>query len=120
MMNESLPSKFQELAPYVKEWALATENARHKKRSSCTPEELRDFYDTMLPHIEGILDYLDTFPLGQLPQAEQNLLNLALSMAHAGLFIEVYRGKTYVPHAFAEDRFITDAETIKTIRPTLD
>lgn len=108
-MTASLPEQFSMLEPLAEDWAFATENERNEKREKSSREELRAFYDEMLPHIENILDYLDTFPLGELPEPEQRLLYLALSLAHAGLFVEVYRGQTYVPHAFEERRFVCDA-----------
>jgi len=106
-MSLIFPPLFAEL-DYLVDWALPTENGRNAKRAATSPEALRSFYDAVLPHLTAALDHLDTFPFGELPEAEQRLLFLTLSMAHVGLFIEVYRGTNYVPHAFEESRFIND------------
>ncbi len=106
-MSSIFPPQFTKL-DYLADWALPTENGRNAKRAITSPEDLRSFYDAVLPYLNPALDHLDTFPFGELPEAEQRLLFLTLSMAHVGLFIEVYRGTNYVPHAFQENRFIND------------
>jgi len=71
-----------------------------------TKEELKDFYDGVLPHVEAILDECDRYVLGTLPESHRGIFNLALSMAEIAPHVEFYRGEPGVPYAFEEARFI--------------
>ena len=79
MSSNLLPKEFKDLEAFVSEWALVTESERVKKRYSSTMEEIKLFYDAMLPQLETILEYLNRFSLDELPEAEKRLLYLTYS-----------------------------------------
>lgn len=105
-MMDALPEKFKSLERFVAEWALPTHHERWRRRHRATPEELRIFYDAVLPQMEDILAEADRHPLGQMPEDVERLFFLALSLAEIAPHIELYGGKPYVPHSFAESRMI--------------
>lgn len=99
------PTGFEALAKFSK-WNLMTANERTKARSEATEQELRAFYDEVLPHMERVLDECDKYPLGELPETHRGIFNIALSMAEIAPHIEFYRGQPGVPYAFEEVRFL--------------
>ena len=51
------------LTPWVAEWALASEQARYLKLHAVTFDQLKAFYDAMLPEMEAIMAFLKTQPV---------------------------------------------------------
>lgn len=105
MTDTSLPAEFADLNPFL-DWALPSADKRQTRRRTASREELRAFYDAMLPRIEAILARVDEFPLGGLPQELHSLYHLALSLAEIAPHIELYGGAPGVPYAFEETRFV--------------
>lgn len=107
MMHQEMtvPAGFEALAAFAK-WNLATADQRTEARREANGEELRAFYDGVLPHMEAILDECDKYPLGELPESHQGIFNIALSIAEIAPHIEFYRGQVGVPYAFEEARFV--------------
>ena len=90
MSQHLLPSTFAELEPFV-DWSLGNETERMQKRLASSMEEIQAFYSAMLGRIEEALDYLNGFPLEQLPEPEQRLLNMTLSLAEIWVAVELYK-----------------------------
>ena len=101
-----LPRGFEELETWAGEWAMPTQNTRWDKRLASTREELLDFYNAVLPHLESILEHVDQYPLGELPEQSARLFDLALMHAEIAPNVELYDGDPNVPHSFEEKRFI--------------
>jgi hypothetical protein len=100
-VNE-LPEQFSDLESLI-EWSLPTERARNAKRRSSSMEQLKRFYDTMLPRTEAVLEHLDKFPLEQMPEQERRLLYLALSLAEVANAIELFKNPSVID-GFDPDR----------------
>lgn len=84
-----LPEQFSHLQRFAA-WALPTQVQRNSKRAVTTIEELKVVYDALLPEMENMMAYLDTFAYDQpLPEAEQNLKHLALSFMEISHPIEL-------------------------------
>jgi hypothetical protein len=107
-MTPTLPTEFESLAPLAAKWALPSQDERQSTRLHASATELRAFYNAMLPHLEAALAYVDTFPLGQLPEESAVLFRMLLSMAEIAPHVELYRGDPKVPHSFDERRFIAE------------
>ncbi len=105
-MANRLPEGFEALETWAVDWALATHNERWDQRLRSTREDLRAFYDAILPWLERILDHADRFPLGELPPASARLFDLALMHAEIAPNVELYQCDPHVPHSFEERRFI--------------
>ena len=58
-----LPAPFADLDLLAEKWSLATQNQREACRRASTPAEIRRLYDTLLPRMDAILDYLNQFTL---------------------------------------------------------
>mgnify|MGYP006140502071 CR=1 FL=1 len=105
-MSTNLPKGFEALAPLVADWALPTQDARQTKRRESPTEALQTFYDALVPLLPKILEHVDEFPLGELPEDSQRLFYLTLALAEVAPHIELYRGDPNVPHSFEEERFV--------------
>ena len=90
MTQQLLPSGFSDLEPFA-DWALAGESDRLQKRLASSMEEIQGFYSAMLDRIEDALEYLNGFSLDELPEPEQRLLNMTLSLAEVWVAVELYK-----------------------------
>jgi hypothetical protein len=76
-----LPAAFSFLQPFVAEWGLATEKERFYKLHTTRLEDLRPFYDAMLPRMDEILAYLNEYSMGSMPDDARVLFDLAMTFA---------------------------------------
>jgi len=90
MVERQLPEPFVDLEPYIA-WSLTTEKERQQKRVSSTMAEIQIFYDTILPRMDAIIDYLDQFPLNAMPTDAQRLLDLTFSLAEIAPAVELFK-----------------------------
>lgn len=90
-----LPEPFADLERFGS-WALATELERSRKRQSSTMAEIQAFYDAMLSRMDAILDYLNPLPLNAMPEKEQRLLYLTLSLAEVAPAVELFKQPSVV------------------------
>ncbi len=104
-----LPADFASLEAFVAKWALGSANQRHQARLNATKDELKAFYEAILPQMRALLAALDQYPLGTLPEELHKLYWLSLSFAEVAPHIELYKGSVGVPYAFEETRFIYES-----------
>ncbi len=90
-MASPLPQQFQELAAFIDKWSLATERERNACRRASTMEEIQQFYDAMLPRMNGLIEYLNQYPLDALPEDAERLFYLALSFMEVSPAVELFR-----------------------------
>jgi hypothetical protein len=81
MTTPVLPEPFEQLTPWVAQWALATERERYEKLHRSSIEELREFYAAMLPCMPEILAYLDRYTVSTMPDEARALFHLAMTFA---------------------------------------
>ena len=99
----TLPEKFAHLASYG-DWILDDESARRLKCDESSMEELQEFYDSVLPCLDSILEELNQYSLGELPEAEHNLLSIVLSFVEATMSVEMFEQPT-IPYGISVERF---------------
>ncbi len=113
MTTKALPAEFEDLEPLRQSWALATEVERNRRHLSCSMQELKSFYDTVLPRAEAILDHLRALEsagrAASIPEESKNLFYLLLSLAEVSQSIEIH-GQVGVVNGFAADRWIPEHE----------
>ena len=90
MSENSLPDDFRELERWTA-WCLETENERSAHRQASSFEELKAFYDAMLPRTEEALAYLERFPMDALPADARCLFLLTLSLGEVAPAVELFR-----------------------------
>lgn len=89
-MDDNLPAGFEAAQPFVAEWVLPDAAARMAHRQASTIEDLRAFYETMLPLGEAALAHLRQFKLGEVPSDAERLLKLMLALAEVAPAVEWY------------------------------
>ncbi len=94
--ERALPEGFGDLEPFVSHWAVAGQNERRHQRSEASFEEIKCFYEAVLPRADQALDHLSGFPLRDMPGPEKRLMQLVLSLAQASMAVEVH-GEARVP-----------------------
>jgi hypothetical protein len=105
--NQSLlPSLFADLESLAEKWSLATQQERENRRRASDREEIRAVYDTLLPRMDTILDYLNQYPLDNLPEEAKRLMYLTFSLAEVAPYVECYNSVPQVPNSFEDTRLI--------------
>lgn len=116
-MSLLLPTEFSDLETFASDWALTTQEARLSKRLSSSMEEIKIFYNAMVPHIEAILAYLDKYPLEAIPKEASKLMNLAYSLAMVAPAVEMFKQPAVVC-GFDARKFLPTHEPTST-RPSM-
>ena len=104
MANKKLPKDFADLEPFI-EWALPTERERNQKRLNSEMAEIQSLYDSVLPRMEAIMEYLNGFEIDNLPAEAELLLNITLSLAEVAPAVEFYQ-QPRVIDGFPAERFV--------------
>lgn len=102
-MGNLLPAGFEAAEAFVTDWVHGDASARMHKRQSSSIEELKAFYDVMLPLGEAALGHLRQFPLGEVPEDAERLLKLMLMLAEVAPAVEWY-GDPMITDGFPVDR----------------
>lgn len=97
----ALPKQFADLERFVTAgWALARDHARWARRVQSSVAEVKDFYETLLPRMDAVIEYLDRHPLDQVPEADRPLLYLALAFMDVAPAWEVFQAPDLPGPAF--------------------
>jgi hypothetical protein len=96
MADALLPPEFSDLEPLVADWCLDSEPERYAKRLSSTMEEIQSFYDAIMPRAEEAIQYLERFPLDDLPEDASRLLKLLYSLILMSFPVEIWK-QPYIP-----------------------
>ena len=100
MADTLLPARFAELEPHAAAWCLATEPERWSRRLRSSMDELQAFYAAVFPRAEEAIAYCDEFPLDDMPEDAQRLLQLLYSLVMVSFPVEVWR-QPHVPDSGA-------------------
>jgi hypothetical protein len=93
-----LPAGFEELEHFVPYWAVAGQNERRHQRCDTSFDEIQRFYDAVYPRADEAMNYLEGFPLRNMPGPEARLMRLVLSLAQASMAVEIL-GAARVPNS---------------------
>jgi hypothetical protein len=112
--SKTLPQAFREFEEFL-DWALPTETARRQKREASTMEEIREFYDAMVPKVPAILDHFRAAEAAagghdKVDSETRLLFTLMLALADASLSIEIHKSPT-VPDGLPGDLWKPEHDT---------
>ncbi|AJP47629.1 hypothetical protein PG1C_02410 [Rugosibacter aromaticivorans] len=80
-MSTAIPRpELSALEAHIAAWGLPTTEHRLSKRLSSSMDEVRAFYDAMLPKLPEVIDYLNQFPLDGIPKNDNPLVWATLAM----------------------------------------
>ena len=91
MTEALLPSQFADLEPFARAWCLPTERERFAKRMATPMDEIQAFYDAFFARAEEAIAYCEQFPLDELPEEAERLLQLLYSLVMASFPVEAWR-----------------------------
>jgi hypothetical protein len=97
---QMLPAEFADLEPYAAVWCLPTERERFAKRLASSMSEIQAFYDAFFPRAEEAIAYCDKFPLDEMPDDAQRLLQLLYSLVMVSFPVEAWR-QPHIPDSGA-------------------
>ncbi|MEC9341509.1 MAG: hypothetical protein VX663_08510 [Pseudomonadota bacterium] len=90
MAEHMLPAPFADLERLA-DWGLPTERERHDRRLTSTMGALRDYYSTLLPRMEAMVEHLNGFDLATMPVREKRLLYMGLMFIEAAVAVEMFK-----------------------------
>jgi hypothetical protein len=96
MAEAMLPPEFSDLERFVDDWCLDSEPERYAKRLSSSMDEIQEFYDAIFPRAEAAIQYLEKFPLDELPDDASRLLKLLYSLILMSFAVEIWK-QPYIP-----------------------
>ena len=91
MAATRLPLEFSALEPWAATWCLATEPERWSQRLQSSMEELQAFYDAFFPRAEEAIAYCDRFPLDDMQEDAERLLQLLHALLMVSYAVEVWK-----------------------------
>lgn len=94
--TSALPEGFEDLLPFVEKWAKETTEERMTVRAESSMEDIRDFYDTILPRADEAMTLIDQYPFDNLPADVACLCQLVLALGPCAMAVEVI-GQPRVP-----------------------
>ena len=100
MTGALLPDAFSDLEPYAAKWCLPTERQRFAERMSSSMDEMQTFYDACFPRAEAAIAYCEKFPLDDLPEEAERLLQLLYSLVMVSFPVEAWR-QPHIPDSGA-------------------
>lgn len=95
MTEPLLPEPFEDLTPFL-DWALEPERARTEKKAESSMEEIRAFYDAMMPRLDELLKYLEDYFDKDLPAPAHRLFLMSLSLVEVSTLVELYKRREAV------------------------
>ena len=84
-----LPAQFADLERFVAFWARSSVDGRVDSRCSSSMDAISEFYDATIPRAAAMVEYLDQFPLYDMPESAGCLMRLLLALAHASIAVEI-------------------------------
>lgn len=103
LSRHELPAQFSDLEPFVEKWAVEPLSRRQQARLASTLDELKEFYDALMPRGDEAIEYLNSFNLERMPRDARLLLNLMLSLMEIAHSVELW-GRVDQPDAFLFER----------------
>ncbi|PUA19685.1 hypothetical protein [Glaciimonas sp. PCH181] len=111
---KTLPTQFLEFEQFLN-WALPSETQRRQKRESLSLEEIREFYDAVLPKAEAVFDYFratesECGGAEKVGPETRLLFVLMLAFSEASLSVELHKSPI-VPDGMHGDIWKPEHET---------
>jgi hypothetical protein len=97
-----LPEEFADLEPFARVWVLPTANERYRRRLQSSMEDMRAFYDAMLPRGDAAFEYIDRFDFEDLPEKAVNLMWLLCSLSAVSFAVDVFKQPAVIDAAGAD------------------
>lgn len=94
-----LPDGFQDLEQYVDKWALSEFMDRYAMRATSPFDEVKAFYNAVLPRMDDIMAHIDQYEMNAMPPQAFNLAMLGMSFMDVSPAAELF-DQSDVPWGF--------------------
>jgi hypothetical protein len=101
-LSRKLPEKFSDLERFADKWCLQKETDRWDTRMGSEFPELQEFYDAGMARLDEALEYIDQYPLQDMPDDALNLMYLLYSLITISFTVECW-GQVKIPDTGAAD-----------------
>jgi hypothetical protein len=93
--GKKLPAAFSDLEDFL-DWALPSETQRRQKREASSMEEIKEFYDAMLPNVPAVFEHFRAAEAkaggaDNVDAETKRLFELMLAFGDASLSIEIHK-----------------------------
>ena len=85
-----LPPEFADLGRFAETWCLPTETERFERRMASSMDDIMPFYDAIFPRLEEAIEFCDRYPLDELPEDVERLVQLIHSLIMVSMAVEVF------------------------------
>jgi len=96
-----LPPEFAEFEEYAARWSLPTETERFERRMASDMDDMGAFYAAFSPRLDEAIEFCDKYPLDELPEDVQHLLQLIHSYVMVSMPVEIFHQPKIVDSADA-------------------
>ena len=100
-MSALLPPEFAEFEKYAAHWCLPTETERFERRMASDMDEMGAFYAAFSARLDEAIEFCDKYPLDELPENVQRLLQLIHSYVMVSMAVEIFHQPKVVDSADA-------------------
>ena len=100
-MTTLLPPEFAELEEHAARWCLPSETERFERRMASDMDEMGALYAALSPRLEEAIEFCDKYPLDELPDDVQRLLQLIHSYVMVSMSVEIFHQPKIVDSADA-------------------
>ncbi len=92
---------FSELQEYINDWGHADAHQRLNKRTNADFSDLKKFYDAVVPRLGEIIEFLNQFPVDDIPEEFGPLAYMALAACEVDDPVNVWQSSelTYQSNA---------------------
>jgi hypothetical protein len=96
-----LPAEFAELEQFAERWCLPTETERFERRMTSDMDDMGAFYAAFSPRLEEAIEFCGKYPLDELPEDVNRLLQLIHSFVMVSMAVEIFHQPKIVDAADA-------------------
>ena len=82
---------FSDLSGFIGTWGLETAPERLNNRSTANLSEMQAFYDAVTPRLEEIIEFLNQFPVNEIPEEFRPIANMALAVCEVDDAINLWK-----------------------------
>ena len=82
---------FNELQPWIDSWGLPSARERLHRRVDSELREMQAFYDAVSPRLEEIIEYLNQFPVDDIPEDDMKLAWMVLGLCEVDDALHVWK-----------------------------
>ena len=94
---------FTDLQEFIGEWGHADAHQRLNKRSNADFSDMKRFYDAVVPRLGEIIEFLNGFPVDDIPEEHQALAWMVLAACEIDDPVNIWNSSELTYNSNAKD-----------------